>query len=74
MLVALIGEINGRGISLDERERLFFPFYSTRPGGMGFGLVIVKKLVSAMGGTIEVTSEPGVGTSFEVSLPLAEAG
>ena len=65
---------NGRGISAGEKERLFFPFYSTRPGGMGFGLVIVKKLVSAMGGTIEVTSEPGVGTSFEVTLPLAEAG
>jgi len=64
---------NGRGVDPAQRERLFFPFYSTRPGGMGFGLVIVKKLVSAMGGTIEVTSAPGVGTSFEVQLPLAEA-
>ena len=63
---------NGKGIDSAQKERLFFPFYSTRPGGMGFGLVIVKKLVSSMGGTIEVTSAPSVGTSFELLLPLAD--
>ena len=62
---------NGRGISREQQERLFFPFYSTRPGGMGFGLVIVKKLVSSMAGTVEVVSASGLGTSFEVLLPLA---
>jgi signal transduction histidine kinase len=63
---------NGKGISRERQERLFFPFYSTRPGGMGFGLVIVKKLVSSMGGTIEVASVPGSGTSFELLLPFAD--
>jgi signal transduction histidine kinase len=63
---------NGQGLSREHQERLFFPFYSTRPGGMGFGLVIVKKLVSSMGGTIEVVSALGLGTTFEMRFPLAE--
>jgi len=63
---------NGKGLTREQRQRLFFPFYSTRPGGMGFGLVIVKKLVSSMGGTIEVISAPDVGTTFELKFPLAE--
>ena len=64
---------NGHGIDPLHKERLFFPFYSTRPGGIGFGLVIVKKLVSTMGGTIEVTSAPRAGATFEVQLPLVGA-
>jgi signal transduction histidine kinase len=63
---------NGRGLSREQQERMFFPFYSTRPGGMGFGLVIVKKLVSSMGGTIGVVSAPGIGTTFELRFALAE--
>jgi signal transduction histidine kinase len=64
---------NGRGLTREQRERLFFPFSSTRAGGMGFGLIIVKKLVSGMGGTIEVFSAPDVGTTFELRFPLVPA-
>lgn len=65
---------NGRGMSKEQQARLFFPFYSTRAKGMGFGLVIVRKLVSSMDGTIEVSSTRDVGTEFELRFPLDEGG
>lgn len=61
---------NGRGLTKEQQERLFFPFYSTREKGMGFGLVIVRKLVSGMDGTIEVFSAPNVGTVFDLRFAL----
>ncbi len=66
----------GPGISLSSRETLFQPFTqadgsSTRPhGGTGLGLAICHHLVVAMGGVIEVESEPGQGCLFTVSLPV----
>ena len=60
----------GRGIPPDERERIFDPFFSTRPGGTGLGLSIAHSIVEAHGGRIEVESTPGAGTTFRIELPV----
>lgn len=62
----------GMGIVPEELPHIFKPFYSSKNSGSGLGLAICKKIVDEHGGTIEVTSTPGVGTTFTVSLPLAE--
>lgn len=66
----------GVGMSRDLRERVFQPFFSTRlgKGGFGVGLSVVTDLVKEMNGSISIESEPGLGTSVEVRLPLGEAG
>jgi PAS domain S-box-containing protein len=66
----------GRGLSRAQLEHLFEPFNrlgAEREGieGTGIGLTIVKALVSGMGGQIAVTSKPGTGTRFDVTLPAA---
>ncbi len=60
----------GRGISPEERRRMFEPFYSRKRGGTGLGLAIVRRIVAAHGGRIEVESTPGKGTRFTIHLPL----
>lgn len=60
----------GKGISSEALEKIFKPFYSTRPGGTGLGLPTTKKIIEAHGGTIEAQSEPGKGTKFSIRLPL----
>lgn len=68
----------GIGMSDDALSHIFDPFQqadssiSGRFGGTGLGLSIVKDLVELMGGTIRVSSEPGKGTLFAISLPAAE--
>jgi len=68
---------NGVGIPSEDIGRIFERFYRVgrsrdrREGGTGLGLAIAKHLTQAMGGTIEVESRPGAGTSFRVSLPAA---
>jgi signal transduction histidine kinase len=65
---------NGSGIAADLKERLFTPFFTTKPKGTGLGLVVVQQAVHRTGGFVEVESEPGAGTTFSVFLPLkAEA-
>jgi signal transduction histidine kinase len=63
----------GCGMTEDVRRRLFTPFFTTKPvgQGMGLGLSICHYIVSAMGGAIEVDSEPDRGTTFRVTLPAA---
>jgi CheY-like chemotaxis protein/anti-sigma regulatory factor (Ser/Thr protein kinase) len=68
---------SGRGMSPAQLERLFEPFNrlgAERDGieGTGIGMTIVNALVTGMGGHIEVSSEPGAGSSFEVTLPRAD--
>lgn len=61
----------GVGIPESERPRLFTLFYSTKPGGTGLGLPLVKRVVEAHGGTVDLTSEVGRGTTVRLRLPLA---
>ena len=55
----------------EHRERLFEPFFTTRPQGTGLGLAIVKKIVELHGGRIWIESEQGHGSTFSFSLPIA---
>jgi two-component system sensor histidine kinase HydH len=63
-------EDSGRGISPDDRERVWTPFFSGRSGGTGLGLPIVRRIVEAHGGRVEIESEVGRGTRVTVRLPL----
>lgn len=63
---------NGPGLSLEQRRRLFEPFYTTKPSGTGLGLAISKRIVDAHGGTIR-TGDAGPGAEFVITLPVAEA-
>jgi two-component system NtrC family sensor kinase len=64
---------NGIGISQDDMERVFTPFFTTKPvgKGTGLGLSVCYGIVDRMGGTMEVESKSGVGTTFTVRLPAA---
>jgi signal transduction histidine kinase len=61
---------NGVGMTPEERERMFLPFFTTKPTGTGLGLAIVKKIVDLHAGEIHVTSEPGRGTRVVIALPV----
>jgi two-component system NtrC family sensor kinase len=60
----------GPGIPAGQQERLFTPFFTTKPQGTGLGLAISWGIVRNHGGTISVNSAPGVGARFRVTLPL----
>lgn len=59
------------GVGMDEATlaQLFTPFFSTKPDGTGLGLMSCKRIIESYGGRIEVRSEAGVGTTFELLLP-----
>lgn len=63
----------GKGIDPDTLDQIFHPFYTTKHRGTGLGLAISRRIVEAHGGSIEVTSLPGQGSSFEIILPLSQA-
>jgi len=64
----------GSGIDPESLPHIFEPFFSTKPEGSGIGLALVHRVIQDHGGDIEVRSEPGVGTTFTLQLPLAEPG
>lgn len=68
--VAMV-EDTGPGIPPEVMARLFDPFFTTKTNGMGMGLPISQTILDNHGGEIQVDSEPGVGTRFQVRLPLA---
>ena len=61
----------GRGMSSEEAGQIFNDFYTTKAGGAGLGLSIVRRLVMDLQGTIDVDSAPGKGTRINVDLPAA---
>lgn len=62
---------NGPGIALENRERIFNPFVTTRDSGTGLGLAITQRIVQGHGGHIVLYSTPGQGASFTICLPLS---
>jgi len=62
----------GVGIPEENMEKIFSPFFTTKARGMGMGLAICKKFVGDNGGTIQVKSEVGKGTTVVVKLPLTQ--
>jgi two-component system nitrogen regulation sensor histidine kinase NtrY len=59
----------GSGLTPEECERIFTPYYTSKQHGTGLGLAIVQSVVSDHGGRISVQSEPGRGTTFMIELP-----
>ena len=64
---------SGRGMAPEVLANIFKPFFTTRGEGTGLGLSLAKSVVDAHGGRIEVSSEPGSGSSFRVILPVRGA-
>ena len=61
---------NGKGISVENQERVFEPKFTTKSSGMGLGLAIIKNIIENYHGTIIFETEPNVGTEFLVSFPI----
>ena len=64
---------SGPGLAPEIRERLFQPFTTTKPSGIGVGLSICRAIVDSHGGRIRITDPPGGGTGFHFTLPAATA-
>jgi PAS domain S-box-containing protein len=63
---------NGKGIPAEDLEKLFDPFFTEKPGGMGLGLTSTKNIISSHNASIEVESTVKKGTSFIIYFKLAE--
>ena len=64
---------DGAGVPADIADRIFRPFFTTRPTGVGLGLTVVERIVRAHGGELRHHPTPGGGATFEVELPLRRA-
>ena len=63
----------GKGIAAEELPRVFDPYFSRRRGGTGLGLALTRRIAEAHGGTLEVDSVVGRGSTFTLTLPAAPA-
>lgn len=63
---------NGSGIPTEQQKRMFIPNFTTKSGGTGLGLVMVKAMTEGMGGEVRFETEEGTGTTFFIRLPSAQ--
>lgn len=63
---------NGPGLKAEDAQRIFMPFYTTKPKGTGLGLAIVSRILEAHGGAIFAQSSPGGGAEFVLTLPRSQ--
>jgi signal transduction histidine kinase len=61
----------GPGIPIAVQRRIFEPFFTTKTRGTGLGLAVTRRVIEEHGGIIELTSEPGKGSTFTIQLPLS---
>lgn len=61
---------NGPGIDAESMQKIFEPGFTTKPDGHGLGLVNCKRIIENHHGSIEISSEPGVATTFTIKLPV----
>lgn len=64
---------DGHGIPVEDRDKVFSPYFTTKPGGTGLGLAIVEHIIAAHGGKIRFDSSVGAGTVFIIDLPADSA-
>lgn len=62
----------GRGIAKEDISNVFDPFFTTKMSGAGMGLTLVHRIVTRHGGEVDISSEPGAGTSVSVHLPIKQ--
>lgn len=62
---------DGVGMPAEQRDKVFLPFFTTKPAGTGLGMAIVKKIMDLHGGEIEIDSAPGRGTTVRLVIPRA---
>jgi signal transduction histidine kinase len=68
--VALVIADRGVGIAPEALAQIFEPYFTTKRGGTGLGLPIAKNIIEGLGGTIDMSSNPGLGTEVRIELPL----
>ena len=60
---------NGTGMTRQESEKMFDPFFTTRKTGTGLGLAVSHQIIEQLGGTFEVVTAPGAGTGHDIRAP-----
>jgi signal transduction histidine kinase len=63
---------NGCGIDEDKLSKIFNPFFTSKENGTGLGMAVARKIIEAHRGTVEVRSQRGAGTEFEIILPVGD--
>jgi two-component system sensor histidine kinase HydH len=67
--IRIVVSDTGSGMPVDQSDKIFNPYFTTKSKGTGLGLAIVQKIVESHGGRITVQSESGQGTSFSIHIP-----
>jgi signal transduction histidine kinase len=72
--IAIAVSDTGPGVPEELREKIFYPFFTTKERGSGVGLAMAQKVVSSHGGALELESVGGAGATFRVRLPVSGEG